>query len=309
MSMHIAGKPACHGPRCFALSRYAVFACRMHPDTTPMTVRRRGKPHRLELKGAVWMAVGDASLGGRGRVELLRAVAEHGSITQAAKAFGMSYKAAWDAIDAMNGLAGEPLVERTKGGRGGGSTRLTPRGERLVERFEQIDAAHERFLKLLDDETIDLDRDFSLLRILNMKTSARNQFVGTVTSVRSGAVNDEIELTLESGARVVAVVTRESTVSLGIRTHTTAIALVKATSVLIATDLGDARLSARNQLAGTVSEVSPGAVNSEVTIAIDGGGSISAIVTQASAKAMGLAPGVRATAFFKASSVILAVTA
>jgi len=274
-----------------------------------MTARRRPQPQRLALKGAVWIAVGEESLGGRGRVGLLRAVAQQGSITQAAKAFGMSYKAAWDAIDAMNGLAGEPLVERTTGGRGGGSTRLTPRGERLVERFSQIDAAHERFLKLLDDETIDLDKDFSLLRILNMKTSARNQFVGTVTAVRSGAVNDEVELTLPSGVRIVAVVTRESTVSLGLRTNITAIALVKATSVLIATELGDARLSARNQLAGTVSAVSPGAVNSEVTLALDGGDSLSAIITQGSAKAMGLAPGTRATAFFKASSVILAVTA
>ena len=54
-------------------------------------------------------------------------------------------------------------------------------------------------LKLLDDGSINLDKDFSLLRILNMKTSARNQFVGTVSSVRSGAVNDEVELTLPGG--------------------------------------------------------------------------------------------------------------
>ena len=274
-----------------------------------MTDRRRRKQHRLEVQGAVWIAVGEQSLGGRGRIGLLRAVAEHGSITHAAKAFGMSYKAAWDAIDAMNTLAGAPLVERTTGGRGGGSTRLTPRGERLVERYGQIDAAHQRFLKLLDDETIDLDKEFSLLKILNMKTSARNQFVGTVTAVRAGAVNDEIELTLPSGVRIVSFVTRESTLSLGLRTHITAIALVKATSVLIATDLGDARLSARNQLIGTVSTVTAGAVNTEVTIDIDGGDSISAIITQGSAKTMGLVPGSRATAFFKASSVILAVTA
>jgi molybdate transport system regulatory protein len=142
-----------------------------------------------------------------------------------------------------------------------------------------------------------------------MKTSARNQFVGTVTSVRSGAVNDEVEITMASGARIVAVLTRESTRSLGLRTNMSAIALIKASSVLVAVDLDGAKVSARNQLAGTVSAVTPGAVNAEVVIDIDGGGSIAAIVTQASAKDMGLAPGSRATAFFKASSVILAVTA
>ena len=273
------------------------------------TQRRKKKDERLEIKGAVWITVGGENFGGRGRMELLRAIAQQGSITQAAKAFGMSYKAAWDAIDSMNTLAGAPLVERTTGGRGGGSTHLTPRGERLVERFGQIDAVHQRFLKLLDDESIDLDKDFSLLRILNMKTSARNQLVGSVTAVKSGAVNDEVELTLPSGVRIVAVITRESTQSLGLRTNMTAIALIKASSILVATELEGAKVSARNQLPGSVRIVTPGAVNAEVEIDIDGGGSIAAVVTQASAKALGLEPGTRATALFKASSVILAVTA
>ncbi|HEV8689316.1 MAG TPA: molybdenum-dependent transcriptional regulator, partial [Ideonella sp.] len=189
---------------------------------------KRKPDTRLALEGAVWLTVGDENLGGHGRMGLLRAVAEHGSITQAAKAFGMSYKAAWDAIDHMNTLAGEPLVERSTGGRGGGSTRLTERGHRLVERFAHIHAAHQRFLTLLDQASIDLDRDFSLLKVLNMKTSARNQYVGTVTAVRSGAVNDEVELTLPGGMRLVAIVTRESTEALALRTNMTAIALVQA---------------------------------------------------------------------------------
>ena len=274
-----------------------------------MAAPPRKKSKRLELQGAVWMTVGGETLGGHDRIGLLRAVAEQGSITHAAKAVGLSYKGAWDAIDAMNRLAGKPLVERSTGGRGGGSTHLTPHGLRLVERFEQIDAAHQRFMKLLDAESVDLDNDFSLLKVLNMKTSARNQFVGTVTAVRSGAVNDEVELTLPGGPRLVAVVTRDSTEALGLRTNMTAIALIKSSSVLLATELDGAKLSARNQLPGSVSVVTPGAVNAEVVIEIDGGGSIAAIVTQGSVKTLGLAAGVRATAFFKASSVILAVTA
>jgi molybdate transport system regulatory protein len=240
---------------------------------------------------------------------LLRAVAEQGSITQAAKAFGMSYKAAWDAIDTMNARAGEALVARSTGGRGGGSTRLTERGERLVQRFGQIDAAHSRFLKLLDDEAADLDTEFSLLKVLNMKTSAGNQLLGTVTSVRSGAVNDEVELTLPGGARIVAIITSDSTAALGLRTNMAAFALIKASSIIVATDLKGARLSARNQLSGVVASVQPGAVNAEVVITLDGGASLAAIVTQASVKSLGLAPGRPVTALFKASSVILGVVA
>jgi molybdate transport system regulatory protein len=257
----------------------------------------------------VWIAVGDQALGGSERFALLRAVASEGSITRAAKAYGISYKAAWDAIAAMNALAGEPLVERSVGGRGGGSTRLTTRGRQLVDRFAEIDAAHQRFLKLLDSRSIDLDQPFSILGVLNMKTSARNQFVGTVTSLRSGAVNDEVEITLAGGQKIVAVVTQESTQSLGLRTKATAIALVKASSVLVATDLEGAKVSTRNQLAGRISAVTPGAVNAEVVIDLDGGISIAAIVTQGSVRSLGLAPGKRATALFKATSVIVAVPA
>ena len=274
-----------------------------------MTVRRRRGHNRLELQGSLWLTVGGESLGGRERVGLLRAVGEEGSITRAAQTQGISYKAAWDAIDTMNTLAGEPLVERSTGGRGGGSTRLTEHGQRLVERFEQIDAAHQRFLKLLDEQSIDVDQPFSLLKVLNMKTSARNQLVGTVTALRSGAVNDEVEITLPSGVRLVAVVTQESVQALALRTKMAAVALVKASSIVIATDLEGAKLSARNQLPGTVRAVTPGAVNAEVVIDLDGGGSIAAIVTEGSVKSLGLAPGKRAIALFKATSVIVAVAA
>ena len=140
-----------------------------------------------------------------------------------------------------------------------------------------------------------------------MKTSARNQLVGTVSAVTTGAVNDEIELALPGGQRIVAVITRNSAASLGLVVGAEAFALVKASSVVVVADMGSARLSARNQLAGSVTSVTPGAVNSEVVIDVGGGLSIAAIVTQDSARSLGLAPGAPATAIFKASSVIVGV--
>ena len=70
----------------------------------------------IELHGSIWMTVGGTNFGGKGRIGLLAQIAESGSISKAARAIGMSYKAAWDAIDLMNNLAGQPLVER--GGEG-----------------------------------------------------------------------------------------------------------------------------------------------------------------------------------------------
>ena len=89
----------------------------------------------------------------------------------------------------------------------------------------------------------------------------------------------------------------------------TAFALVKASSVIVVTDDHGARFSARNRLQGTVSRVQKGAVNTEVVIGLPGGASVAAIVTNESCDALGLAPGVAASALFKASSVIVGVPA
>ena len=73
------------------------------------------KDKAIELHGSVWMTVGGENFGGKGRIALLAKIAECGSISQAAKSIKMSYKAAWDAIDTMNNLAGEPLVWKDRG--------------------------------------------------------------------------------------------------------------------------------------------------------------------------------------------------
>lgn len=263
----------------------------------------------IELQGAIWMTVGGANLGGPGRIELLSKIAECGSITQAAKAIGMSYKAAWDAIDAMNNLAGEPLVERQTGGRGGGGTRLTHRAEQLVANFRLIAQEHRRFVEHLSQQAEGIAEDYLLIRRMSMKTSARNQFLGKVCALKEGAVNDEVELEVAGGHRIVAIVTHESTEGLGLQPGAEAFALIKASSIIIVTDDSGARFSARNRLAGTVSHVQTGAVNTEVVIELSGGGSVAAIVTNESATSLGLATGKPATAIFKASSVIVGVPA
>lgn len=267
------------------------------------------KAPAIALDGSVWMTVGGENFGGKGRIELLAMIARYGSITQAAKAIKMSYKAAWDAIDTMNNLAGEALVERLSGGKGGGGTRLTRRGEQLVANFRIIEREHRQFVAQLSGQAEGIADDFLLLRKLTMKTSARNQFAGKVSAVRRGAVNDEIELAIGGGQTIVAVVTHESSEELGLAIGAEAFALIKASWVIVTCGDGEARFSARNRLSGTVSRLVPGAVNTEVVIALDGGGALAAIVTNDSAAALGLAVGVAATGIFKASSVILGVPA
>jgi molybdate transport system regulatory protein len=239
-------------------------------------------------------------------IELLAALATRRSIVAAAKAVGLSYKAAWDALDTLNNLAEAPLLERAVGGRGGGGTRLTAAGAQLVRVFRNAQQENAAFLRRLNRGDVRERSGVLTLGRLSLRSSARNQYAGTVTRVRRGAVNSEVELRLGGGETLVAMITRSSAVRLGLRRGVAVMAWIKASSVIVVTQQGSAvKLSARNCLAGTVARIQRGAVNSEVVIEFGGGNTIAAVVTNASARALGLRRGSRASAIFKASSVIL----
>lgn len=241
-------------------------------------------------------------------MDLLGSLESERSITAAARAVGLSYKAAWDAIAAMNNLSPAPVVERSVGGRGGGGARLTDPGRRLVQTFRAVEAESERFVERVNRRVSDR-AGLATLGHMSLLTSARNHFVGKVSRVVAGAVHDEIELTLPGGDRIVAVITRDSSRTLGLKRGVEAVALVKSSWILLGLDdaVAPLKLSARNCLRGIVRRVVRGAVNSEVELELAGGASLVAVVTRTSIKALGLAPGKPACAIFKASSVILGV--
>lgn len=141
-----------------------------------------------------------------------------------------------------------------------------------------------------------------------MKISARNVFEGTISALQPGVVNAEVDIALGSD-RLVAVVTMESVKSLGLAEGSPIMAIVKAPWVLLMSDSSGVRLSARNQLTGTVKSIEAGAVNAEVVLALAGGTEITSVVTKEAVAEMGLKPGSTATAVIKASNVILGVPA
>ncbi|CAG2156447.1 TOBE domain-containing protein [Cupriavidus numazuensis] len=140
-----------------------------------------------------------------------------------------------------------------------------------------------------------------------MLTSARNQFSGELAEAKHGAVNDEVVLRLPGGQEIVATVTSASAARLGLTTGKKAVAMVKATSVIVMVDTDVSKVSARNAVSGKVSDLKKGAVNADVTITDDTGLAISAIITNSSVDRLGLAVGKPAAAVFKASSVIVGV--
>ncbi len=240
-------------------------------------------------------------------IRLLEHIESCGSINRAAKEVGMSYKAAWEKLENLNNLSTRPLVVRQVGGSGGGGTILTEEGKDLLRQVALLRREFSAFVEFFGDRPEDALDALKMLRRFEMKVSARNVWAGTVSRIEKGAVNSVVEVDLKGGDTVVAVITDNSVIRLGLEPGVEVLAMVKAPSVMLGRYVSREQVSARNVLAGKVARIVPGVVNDEVIIDLPGGSTVTAINTCESVRRLGLAEGVEVTAIFKASSVLLAV--
>src|SRR5690606_37425498 len=213
----------------------------------------------VELGGSIWFRSGQQNWGNQKRMALLTAIGQEGSITAAAKKIGLSYKAAWDAVDTMNNLAGEPLVLRTTGGQRGGGARLTERAQELIRVYQLLHAEHERFVTRLASVNEHAAHNLELIQHMMIDTSARNKLLRVIRQIIPGQVNDEVILDLNDHAAIVASITKESVLNLGLQPGKKVLAFIKASSVIVGLPGGNLKLSARNQLLGTINRITEGA--------------------------------------------------
>jgi molybdate transport system regulatory protein len=237
---------------------------------------------------------------------LLDALQRTGSINRAAATAGLSYKGAWLLLESACNLANEPLLETATGGAGGGGTKLTDAAHGLLAAWYTLQTEHRDFLRAQEARLAQHPALQGLLRRMSMKTSARNQFAGTVSAVDIGPVSAEVTLLLKSGDHITATLTSAAARRLKLKKGKEALALVKASAVVLVSDFAGWQLSARNQLAGTVSRIEKGAVSSLVVLTLPGGAALTATVTHEGLEAMGLKVGSPATAAFKAYAVMVA---
>lgn len=245
------------------------------------------------------------------RIRLLEAIDRCGSLNRAAREVPLSYKAAWEALDTMNRLAPEPLVERLTGGRGGGGTRLTGYARQLVRLHRAMESSQQDILDRIGPVPDDADAPTlrALIRRLGMRTSARNQFATRVTALsdRGGLVDVRLQLgdaeAAASGPTLLATITPESAELLGLAPGREVWALVKAPAVRLVVRPARRPPPGRNQLAGRVAQLRPGATRTAVTLDLGGGESIHAAVDPD--VAAGLQPGADAWAVFDGDQVVL----
>jgi molybdate transport system regulatory protein len=241
------------------------------------------------------------------RIALLAEIDAQGSISAAAKRLGMSYRSAWDAVAEMNNMWNASLVEKTPGGAYGGGTRLTAEGKELIAGFTMLQQEYQRFTEGLSRHLADFGRLQQSMRRLAMRTSARNQFQGTVTSITPGPINSEVSLAINERDCLTAVVTSESVDSLGLSLGSEAYALIKTSFIILVPADEMLVTSARNRLCGIVRELRHGSVSSEAIIELEGGKTLAAVITEESATAPDFQAGSKVCALIKASHVILGV--
>lgn len=245
------------------------------------------------------------------RIRLLEAIDRCGSLNRAAREVPLSYKAAWEALDTMNRLAPEPLVERLTGGRGGGGTRLTGYARQLVRLHRAMESSQQDILDRIGPVPDDVDAPTlrGLIRRLGMRSSARNQFATRVTALseRGGLVDVRLQLgdaeAAASGPTLLATITPESAELLGLAPGREVWALVKAPAVRLVAPPARRSPPGRNQLAGRVVQLRPGATRTAVTLDLGGGEALHAAVPAQAAAA--LQPGDPAWAVFDGDQVVL----
>jgi molybdate transport system regulatory protein len=199
------------------------------------------------------------------RIDILRRIAAAGSISEAARGAGVSYKAAWQALETLGNLAGTALVSKEVGGPGGGGAELTATGQRVLQAAEALARVRTLVLSQLDAYA----GDSPARAALALRTSLRNQFPCVVRRVRRVQGMLRVELALGDGTALHARITRESGELLDLHPGQAVLGLFKATAVQVAPRLRPA--SGRNLLQGVVSRASRAAQGGEASLRLPGG--------------------------------------
>ncbi len=172
----------------------------------------------------IWLEYKRDPLLGKGGAEILEGIKKERSISKAAKTVGMSYRYVWNYLAKTEKALGEPIVDRFKGGKGGGGgAQLNSLGERLLKEYKR---AEDYVGEILGDE--------EYWEAVGLKISARNRLNGVVKGVEKGEVVAKIRVKVNAPVTITALISTEAVDDLEIKPGDNVEAVIKATEVMIA---------------------------------------------------------------------------
>lgn len=251
--------------------------------------------NKFNIDGNLWVNKDDKAFIGKGRVELLKNIQIHGSISKAAKQMKMSYKAAWDSVDIMNNLSREPLVTKVTGGKGGGGTVITTYAKEIIKAYDELTQLHKNYLSTLNNFFNDL--------VLDLKNDAPvfSRLEGNITNINSKNKNYEIEITLKCNQKLITIENEEFVQSRKLTTYNQINLLIESNSIVITKQAPSS--SARNCLKGKVSEIFDDEINTFLTIECGEKDLITAKITSSSYKNLSIKKDDIVFATFKAYNI------
>jgi len=212
----------------------------------------------FDVDGSIWIKKDNRGFIGRGRVELLQNIQIHGSISKAAKAMKMSYKAAWDSVDIMNKLSNKPLVTKITGGKGGGGTVITSHAKELIHAFEEVSSLYRNYFETLSDsfneQIVDEEDDEPVFSRLQ----------GTICDKRNVNENYEIAIALKSGQILTSIESKKFVIEKALEIKDEINFLIQTNNIVLTKEVLDN--SARNLLKGKVSKITDDGINANITI-------------------------------------------
>lgn len=240
-------------------------------------------------------------------IELLKAIKQSGSINQAAKHMGLSYKGAWQLLERANNGAPQTLLNTAIGGSKGGGSTLTPAGHALLALFTRLQQQHREFIAELNRSLAEDPDTILLLQRGAVKTSTRNQLFGRVTAIDRAEEVAQTIVQLKGGEQVCAVLATATLAELTIDVGDDAVLMINSADILLATTADPQHLSVHNRLFGKVMRIRHDLVDSEVIVLLPSGEVVAAMVTQQSLHNLALAPGMPIGALFSAHAPILGI--
>jgi molybdate transport system regulatory protein len=171
----------------------------------------------------VWLGKDQDYVLGEGGASLLKAIEKYGSISEAARRTGVSYRYAWGQLVDMEKVLGQTILRTSKGGITGGGAELTEAALALLENYDRTKRYVRSVLK-----------DQEYWEAIGLKMSARNRIKGTVESVEKDGVTSKVKMKIETPVIITAVITKEAVEDLEIRPGDKVEAVIKSTEVMVA---------------------------------------------------------------------------
>lgn len=240
-------------------------------------------------------------------IGLLTAIQQTGSLNQAAKQQGLSYKGAWQILERANNSAPQLLVSTAIGGSKGGGSRLTEAGLALLNLFSQLEQQHQQFLAQLNCTLFANPETVLLLQRLSVKTNVRNQLFGRVIAIQTGELNANVIVALKGGEQIIVSVEMATLTELDLVIGVDALLLINSSDVMLMTEADTTQFSVRNRLFGRVFRIQQDTVNAEVMVLLPSGEVLVALITQQSEQNLALASNTPVYLMFKANAPILGV--